>query len=55
MDDTNSRIHGIFERFTNSWEYNHVMMKNNVDLDWLEEKLDREDNRKLEKYIMDKC
>lgn len=22
MDETNSRIHGIFERFTNSWEYN---------------------------------
>ena len=34
MDDTNSRIHGIFERFTNSWEYNHVMMQNNMDLEW---------------------
>lgn len=55
MDETNSRIHGIFERFTNSWEYNHVMMKNNVDLDWLEEKLDKEDYRKLEDYILQCC
>lgn len=55
MDETNSRIHGMFERFTNSWEYNHIMMQNDVDLDWLEEKLDREDYRKLEKYIMNLC
>ena len=55
MDETNSRIHGIFERFTNSWEYNHIMMQNDVDLDWLEEKLDRGDYRKLEKYIMNLC
>ncbi len=25
MDETNSRIHGIFERFTNSWEYNNII------------------------------
>ena len=31
------------------------MMQNDVDLDWLEEKLDREDYRKLEKYIMNLC
>ena len=55
MDETNSRIHGMFERFTNSWEYNQIMMQNDVDLDWLEEKLDREDYRKLEKYIMNFC
>lgn len=53
MDETNSRIHGIFERFTNTWEYNRVMMKNNVDLDWLEGKLDKEEYRKLEDYILD--
>ena len=52
MDETNSRIHGIFERFTNTWEYNRVMMKNNVDLDWLEGKLDKEDYRELENYIL---
>lgn len=55
MDETNSRIHGMFVRFTNSWEYNNIMMQNDVDLDWLEEKLDREDYRKLEKYIMNLC
>ena len=52
MDETNSRIHGMFERFTNSWEYNHIMMQNDVDLDWLEEKLDKDDYRKLEKCIL---
>ncbi|EOS43477.1 hypothetical protein C809_03876 [Lachnospiraceae bacterium MD335] len=52
MDETNSRIHGIFERFTNSWEYNNIMMKNNIDLDWLAGKLDKEDYRKLENYIL---
>lgn len=52
MDETNSRIHETFERFTNSWEYNNVMMKNTVDLDWLEGKLDKNDYQKLEKYIM---
>ena len=40
MDETNSRIHEIFERFTNSWEY------------WLEGKLERNDYQRLEKYIM---
>lgn len=34
MDETNSRIYGIFEGFINSWEYNHVMMQNNMDLEW---------------------
>mgnify|MGYP001146954705 CR=1 FL=1 len=52
MDETNSRIHGIFETFTNTWEYNRIMMKNNVDLDWLEGKLDKKDYRKLEDYIL---
>ena len=51
-DETNSRIHEIFERFTNSWEYNNMMMKNAVDLDWLEGKLERNDYQRLEKYIM---
>ena len=55
MDETNSRIHGIFERFTNSWEYNHIMMQNNVDIDWLEGKLEKEDYRKLENYILNLC
>ncbi|MCI8371014.1 MAG: hypothetical protein HFI75_01175 [Lachnospiraceae bacterium] len=45
----------MFERFTNSWEYNHIMMQNDVDLVWLKEKLDREDYWKLEKYIMNFC
>ena len=52
MDETNSKIHGIFERFTNTWEYNNIMMKNNIDLDWLAGKLDKEDYRKLENYIL---
>lgn len=55
MDETNSRIYGIFEGVTNSWEYNHVMMQNNMDLDWLAEKLEREDYQKLEDDILRFC
>lgn len=55
MDETNSRIHGIFEKYTNSWEYNQIMMQNDVDLEWLVEKLEKEDFQKLEDYIMHLC
>lgn len=52
MDETDSRIPGIFEKFSNSWEYNHVLMQNEIDIGWLEEKLDIKDMRKLESYIL---
>lgn len=41
MGEVGSRIHEIFEKFTNSWEYNHTLMKNKLDIDWLMEKLEK--------------
>lgn len=53
MNDTGSRIYEIFEKFTNSWEYNHTLMKNSIDIDWLMQKLEMEDYQRLEDYILD--
>lgn len=47
------RIHEIFEKYTNSREYNHALMQNNIDIDWLIGKLEREDYRILENYILE--
>lgn len=53
MDETGSRIHEMFEKFTNSWEYNHTLMKNKLDIDWLMRKLEKEDYQRLENYVLD--
>lgn len=46
MDKTESKIHEIYERFANSWEYNDIMMRNDSDIDWLLEKPDAENYRR---------
>lgn len=48
LDETNSKIHEIYERYTNSWEFNDALMYNEFDIDWLERELDIENYRKLE-------
>lgn len=53
MDKAGSRIDEIFENFTNSWEYNHTLMQNSIDINWLMGKLEKEDYQKLEDYILD--
>ena len=53
MDEVGSRIHEIFEKFTNSWEYNHILMKNKLDIDWLMGKLEMRDYQRVEDYILD--
>lgn len=55
MGDENSRIHEIYKRFINSWEYNQVLMHNDFDIEWLERELDMEDYRKLEDYFLHYC
>lgn len=55
LDEKDSKIHEIYERFTNSWEYNNALMHNDFDIDWLDEKLDIKDYRKLEDYILRYC
>lgn len=52
MDEAESKIHEIYERFTNSWEYNNTLMNHDFDIDWLLDKLDIQDYHRLEKYIL---
>lgn len=55
LDETDSKIHDLYERFTNSWEYNDALMHNDFDIDWLLGELDIENYRKLEDYILYYC
>ncbi len=50
-----SKIHEIYEQYTNSQEFNDALMHDDIDIDWLEEKLDIENFRKLEDYILQYC
>lgn len=52
MDETERKIHEIYERYTNSWEYNEIFMNNDFDIDWLEDILDSKDYQKLENVIL---
>lgn len=55
LDETNSKIHDIYERYTNSWEFNETLMHNDFNITWLLEELDYENYRKLEDYILCYC
>ena len=55
LDETDSKIHDLYERFTNSWEYNDALMHNDFDIDWLQGELDIENYQKLEDYILYYC
>lgn len=55
MDDTESKIHEIYERFAESCEYNQILLRNDFDIDWLLDTLDIEQYRKLENYILRYC
>lgn len=52
MDETEHKIHEIYEKYTNSWEYNEIFMNNDFDIDWLEDILDSKDYQKLEDVIL---
>ena len=47
LDETNSKIHDIYERYTNSWEFNETLMHNDFNITWLLEELDYENYRKI--------
>lgn len=53
--DENNRIHEIYKRFINSWEYNQVLMHNDFDIEWLKRELNIEDYRRLEDYFLYYC
>lgn len=35
LDETNSKIHDIYERYTNSWEFNETLNHNDFNITWL--------------------
>lgn len=52
IDETERRIHEIYEKYVSSWEYDEILMNNDFDIDWLEGILDMKDYRKLENIIL---
>ena len=52
IDETEHRIHEIYEKYVSSWEYDEILMNNDFDIDWLEDILDIRDYRKLEDIIL---
>ena len=52
IDETECRIHEIYEKYVSSWEYDEILMNNDFDIDWLEGILDMKDYRKLENIIL---
>jgi len=52
LTETDSKIHEIYEQYTNSREFNNTLMHDDIDIDWLKGKLDIENFRKLEDYIL---
>lgn len=55
LDETENKIHEIYEMFANSWEYSEILMNETFDIDWLLDVLDDKNYRKLEKYILNYC
>lgn len=55
LDEADSKINDIYERYTNSWEFNNVMKHNDFDIDWLKGELELDDLLKLEDYILSYC
>ena len=52
IDETERRIHEIYEKYVSSWEYDEILMNNDFDIDWLEDILDMKDYRRLENIIL---
>ena len=52
MGETGSKIQNIYDSYRNTAECNKMLMKNNLEIDWLLEKLELKDYRKLEDYIL---
>ncbi len=55
LDETDSKIHDIYERFANTPEFNNSLMHNDFDIDWLQGELEPDDYLKLEDYILYYC
>lgn len=51
-DETERRLHEIYEKYISSWEYDEILMNNDFDIDWLVDILDIKNYRKLENIIL---
>jgi hypothetical protein len=55
MEEEGGKIHEIYERFANSWEYDLILRHNDFDIDELVGGMELEAYRKLEDYILEYC
>lgn len=55
MEDEDNKIHQIYERFANSWEYDVILRHNDLDIEDLVGDMDIKAYRKLEDYIIQYC
>lgn len=52
LDETEQKLHEIYERYTDNWKYNELLMTEDFDIEWLINELSNESYRKLENYIL---
>lgn len=55
LDEDDSKNSDIYERYTNSWEFNDIMNHIDFNIDWLKGQLELDDYLKLEDYILSYC
>lgn len=55
MDETDSKLHEIYENFTATWEYNETLCNLDFDIDFLLDILDVKEYRRLEEYLRSYC
>ncbi len=55
MEESDSKIHEIYNKFADSWEYGLILKHNDFDISWLIEVLESEEYDKLEDYILHYC
>lgn len=55
LDETDSKLHEIYENYTNTWEYNEALRNLDFDIDFLLDILDVKEYRKLEEYLRYYC
>lgn len=55
MEESDSKIHEIYNKFADSWEYSLILKHNDFDISWLIGVLESEEYDKLEEYILHYC
>lgn len=55
MEESDSKINDIYQRFADSWEYGLILKHNDFDINWLMGILESDEYYKLEKYILRYC